>query len=87
MGTHQFRSEYEAGVIHVAGWSIQKGYFEMTKKPKKRIQEPSTWAGVSGALAAAASLPIPAAQPWLAGFAGIAGAVAVWLREGEKTQK
>jgi hypothetical protein len=59
----------------------------MTKKPKKRIQEPSTWAGVSGALAAAASLPIPGAQPWLAGFAGIAGAVAMWLREGEKTQK
>jgi len=53
-------------------------------KSKKRIQEPSTWAGIGSALAAAATLPIPAAQPWLAGFAGIAGAVAVWLREGEK---
>ena len=51
---------------------------------KKRIQEPSTWAGISGALAAAASLPVPVAQPWLASLAGIAGAVAVWLREGDK---
>lgn len=53
-------------------------------KSKKRIQEPSTWAGIGSALAAAATLPIPVAQPWLAGFAGIAGAVAVWLREGER---
>ena len=52
---------------------------------KKRIQEPSTWAGIGSALAAAATLPIPGAQPWLAGFAGIAGAVAMYLREGEKT--
>ena len=87
MGSHFVRSEDAPRVVNVAGWSIQERYFEMTKKPKKRIQEPSTWAGVSGALAAAASLPIPGAQPWLAGFAGIAGAVAVWLREGEKTQK
>lgn len=81
MGTHQFRSEDEAGVINVAGWSIQERYFEMTKKPKKRIQEPSTWAGIGGIFAALASLPIPAAQPWLAGVASVAGAVAVYLRE------
>lgn len=53
----------------------------MTKKPKKRIQEPSTWAGIGGIFAALASLPIPAAQPWLAGVASVAGAVAVYLRE------
>lgn len=56
----------------------------MTKKPKKRIQEPSTWAGISGILLSAASLPVPVAQPWLAGLGAVAGAVAVALREGEK---
>ena len=46
-----------------------------------RIKEPSTWAGIASILAAMASLPIPVAQPWLAGVAGIAGSVAVVLRE------
>ena len=46
-----------------------------------RIKEPSTWAGIASVFAAMASLPIPAAQPWLAGVAGIAGSVAVVLRE------
>ena len=32
-----------------------------------RIKEPSTWAGIASIFAAMASLPIPAAQPWLAG--------------------
>lgn len=84
MDTHQFRSEDAPGVVHIAGWAIQKGYIEMTKKPKKRIQEPSTWAGISGILLSAASLPVPVAQPWLAGLGAVAGAVAVALREGEK---
>jgi hypothetical protein len=52
------------------------------KKRKSRIQEPSTWAGLSGALAALASVPSPA-SPWLAALAGVAGGVAVVLREGE----
>lgn len=46
-----------------------------------RIKEPSTWAGIASVLAAMASLPIPVAQPWLVGVAGIAGSVAVMLRE------
>ena len=46
-----------------------------------RIKEPSTWAGIASVFAAMASLPIPVAQPWLAGVAGIAGSVAVVLRE------
>ena len=46
-----------------------------------RIKEPSTWAGIASILAAMASLPIPVAQPWLVGVAGIAGSVAVMLRE------
>ena len=46
-----------------------------------RIKEPSTWAGIASIFAAMASLPIPVAQPWLAGVAGIAGSVAVVLRE------
>ena len=46
-----------------------------------RIKEPSTWAGIASILAAMASLPIPVAQPWLAGLAGVAGSVAVALRE------
>ena len=80
MGAHKLRSEDAAGVIHVAGWTIQERYFEMNSK--KRIQEPSTWAGIGGIFAALASLPIPVAQPWLAGLAAVAGAVAVALREG-----
>lgn len=48
---------------------------------KSRIQEPSTWAGIGGIFAALASMPIPGAQPWLAGAASLAGAVAVMLRE------
>lgn len=46
-----------------------------------RIKEPSTWAGIASIFAAMASLPIPVAQPWLAGLAGVAGSVAVALRE------
>ena len=42
-----------------------------------RIKEPSTWAGIASIFAAMATLPIPVAQPWLAGVAGIAGSVAV----------
>lgn len=56
----------------------------MTRKPKKRIQEPSTWAGIAGILLSTSQLPIPVAQPWLAGLGAVAGAVAVALREGEK---
>ena len=51
-----------------------------------RIKEPSTWAGIASIFAAMASLPIPAAQPWLAGVAGIAGSVAVMLRETSKKE-
>lgn len=46
-----------------------------------RFKEPSTWAGIASILAAMASLPIPVAQPWLVGLAGVAGSVAVALRE------
>ena len=46
-----------------------------------RIKEPSTWAGIASIFAAMATLPIPVAQPWLAGVAGVAGSVAVVLRE------
>ena len=49
-----------------------------------RIKEPSTWAGIASIFAAMASLPIPVAQPWLAGLAGVAGSVAVMLRETSK---
>lgn len=50
---------------------------------KKRIKEPSTWAGFAGILAAVAQLPIPSvtAQTWLVGSAGLAGSVAVFLKE------
>ena len=51
-----------------------------------RIKEPSTWAGIASIFAAMASIPIPAAQPWLAGVAGIAGSVAVMLRETSKKE-
>lgn len=50
-----------------------------------RIKEPSTWAGIASILAAMSSLPIPVAQPWLVGVAGIAGSVAVMLRESIKS--
>lgn len=46
-----------------------------------RFKEPSTWAGIASIFAAMATLPIPVAQPWLAGLAGVAGSVAVALRE------
>ena len=49
-----------------------------------RFKEPSTWAGIASILAAMSSLPIPVAQPWLVGVAGIAGSVAVMLRETSK---
>lgn len=50
---------------------------------KKRLKEPSTWAGFAGILAAVAQLPIPSitAQTWLVGSAGLAGSVAVFLGE------
>lgn len=50
---------------------------------KKRLKEPSTWAGFAGILAAVAQLPIPSitAQTWLVGSAGLAGSVAVFLKE------
>lgn len=40
-----------------------------------RIKEPSTWAGVPGAL------PVPVAQPWLIGLSSFSGAIAIYLRE------
>ena len=46
-----------------------------------RLAEPSSWAGIASIFAAMASLPIPVAQPWLVGVAGVAGSVAVVLRE------
>ena len=46
-----------------------------------RIKEPSTWAGVSGALAALSTLPVPVAQPWLIGLSSFSGATAIYLRE------
>ena len=51
-----------------------------------RIKEPSTWAGIASIFAAMATLPIPVAQPWFAGVAGIAGSVAVMLREASKKE-
>ena len=51
-----------------------------------RIKEPSTWAGIASIFAAMATLPIPVAQPWLAGVAGVAGSVAVMLREASKKE-
>ena len=53
----------------------------------RRIKEPSTWAGISGALAALSTLPIPAAQPWLVGLASFSGAIAVYLRESSSSAK
>lgn len=48
----------------------------------KRLKEPSTWAGLSGALAAVATMPLPeTAKAWIAGAAGVCGAVAMYLRE------
>ena len=46
-----------------------------------RIKEPSTWAGISGALAALSTLPVPIAQPWLIGLSCFSGAIAIYLRE------
>ena len=46
-----------------------------------RIKEPSTWAGISGALAALSTLPVPVAQPWLIGLSIFSGAIAIYLRE------
>lgn len=46
-----------------------------------RLKEPSTWASIAAALGAAAQLPIPVAQPWLIGLAGISAAVGMVLRE------
>lgn len=53
-----------------------------------RMNEPSTWAGVSGAAAALASAPLAVlvpAQPWLALLSALAGVVAVYLREQSST--
>ena len=52
-----------------------------------RFLEPSTWAGLYGGLPALASLPIPAAQPWLVGLASFSGAIAVYLRESSSSAK
>ena len=46
-----------------------------------RFKEPSTWAGIASIFAGLASMPIPVAQPWFVGLAGVAGRVAVALRE------
>lgn len=46
-----------------------------------RIKEPSTWAGIPGALAALSTLPVPIAQPWLIGLSSFSGAIAIYLRE------
>ena len=46
-----------------------------------RFKEPSTWAGIASIFAGLASMPIPVTQPWFAGLAGVAGSVAVALRE------
>lgn len=46
-----------------------------------RIKEPSTWAGIAGALAALSTLPVPVAQPWLIGLSSFSGAIAIYLRE------
>lgn len=46
-----------------------------------RFKEPSTWAGIASIFAGLASLSIPVTQPWFAGLAGVAGSVAVALRE------
>lgn len=49
-----------------------------------RMNEPSTWAGVSGAAAALAGAPLAVlvpAQPWLALLAALAGVAAMYLRE------
>lgn len=47
---------------------------------KKRLREPSTWAGLGVILASAAAMPTPA-SPWLLALSGMAGGVAVLLRE------
>ena len=57
------------------------------KKVGSRLVEPSSWAGVASIFAAMASLPIPVAQPWLVGIAGVAGSVAVVLRETAKLEE
>ena len=46
-----------------------------------RFKEPSTWAGIASIFAGLASMPIPVAQPWFVGLSGVAGSVAVALRE------
>ncbi len=46
-----------------------------------RFKEPSTWAGIASIFAGLASMPIPVTQPWFVGLAGVAGSVAVALRE------
>ena len=50
-----------------------------------RFKEPSTWAGIASIFAGLASMPIPVAQPWFVGIAGVAGSVAVALRESIKS--
>jgi hypothetical protein len=48
---------------------------------KSRFFEPSTWAGISG-IAGAIAATVPPAAPVAAPLAAIAGALAIWLREG-----
>ena len=51
-----------------------------------RLKEPSTWAGIASIFAGLASMPIPVTQPWFVGLAGLAGSVAVMLRETSKKE-
>lgn len=50
------------------------------KKKPSRLAEPSTWAGISGVLAAIAPVSGPA-MPYLAALSAASGAVAIMLRE------
>lgn len=48
-----------------------------------RLKEPSTWAGIAGVLLSLAPVTGPAA-PYLGALAGVAGTVAMVLRERPK---
>lgn len=49
---------------------------------KKRLSEPSTWAGIGLILTSIAAVPSPA-TPFLAAAAGVCGGIAYILREGK----
>lgn len=53
-------------------------------RKKSRLKEPSTWAGIGVILGALAPVSGPAA-PVVAALAGVAGGVAMVLREDQKT--